>query len=79
MRRQQIDDDIAICMYIHVYTWLATARSTESSHASTEVYRRTRHGVVYIDLIRLVSSHKWQACRIEGAKAIMHVHGWSQV
>ena len=33
--------------------------------------------MVHVDLIRLVSSHKWQACRIDGAVAIVHVHGSS--
>ena len=51
---------------------LATARSTHMN-------QRTGCGVVHLDLICLVSSHKWQACRIEGAIAIMHVHGRSSL
>ena len=42
------------------------------------MYTVGHRSVVYLDLICLVSSHKWQACRIEGAIAIMHVHGWPQ-
>ena len=37
--------------------------------------RCTGYGIVYLDLIRLLSSRKCQARRIEGAIAIMHVHG----
>ena len=67
MGRQTIEDDLA-SMYIHVHGWPPLGLLIGLNRS-----RRTGYGVVYLHLIRLVSSHKWQACRIEGAIAIMHV------